>query len=266
MKLDVLRSCCPPSPGRRKTSSGNLGLIEIGASAGLNLRIDHVHCTYDIGGALFERGPDTSPVRLMSAADTSAGSMPLEAIASISIGTRRGLDINPLDVKDDSQMRWLQALVWPDQPERFERLRDAIDLARRMPVLITRGDAVDDLREVVDAVPEGEHPTVVTAWTLAYLPEERRREFVANLDTIGTERDLSWISMEHPSFCAGLPVAAEAASTLSHDRHPVSVHRYRNGVASRVWVATTHPHGRTFAWHPPDALAVTDTPDPGFAR
>jgi hypothetical protein len=230
---------------------GPLGLVEIGASAGLNLRLDHVHCTYDIGGAVVACGPDTSRVRLVSEVDRSSVALPFDAIAAITIATRRGLDINPLDVEDESQMRWLQALVWPDQPERFERLRAAIDLARDLPVPVAHGDAVDDVCEVIDAVPGDEHPTVVTAWTLAYLPEERRCEFVAKLNAIGAERDLSWISIEHPSFCSGLPVAAEAASTLSADRHPVSVHRYRDGVASRAWIATTHPHGRTFAWHPP---------------
>jgi hypothetical protein len=36
---------------------------------------------------------------------------------------RRGIDLNPLDVTNDDDMRWLEACIWPDQVHRIERLR-----------------------------------------------------------------------------------------------------------------------------------------------
>ena len=33
-----------------------------------------------------------------------------------------GVDTDPIDVGDPLQARWLEACVWPDQVERFERL------------------------------------------------------------------------------------------------------------------------------------------------
>ena len=35
---------------------------------------------------------------------------------------RGGIDLNPLDVRDDDAMRWLQTLVWPEHDDRRGRL------------------------------------------------------------------------------------------------------------------------------------------------
>ncbi len=54
-----------------------------------------------------------------------------------------GLDTDPIDVSDPLQARWLEACVWPDQVERFERLGVAIEIANRVGVDVRRGDAID---------------------------------------------------------------------------------------------------------------------------
>ena len=34
------------------------------------------------------------------------------------------------DITDDDEARWLEACVWPDQTDRFERLKATIEMAR----------------------------------------------------------------------------------------------------------------------------------------
>lgn len=34
---------------------------------------------------------------------------------------RAGLDLNPLDVADDDDVRWLERLIWPGEAGRVER-------------------------------------------------------------------------------------------------------------------------------------------------
>ena len=58
---------------------------------------------------------------------------------------RAGLDLNPLDVRDDEDVRWLDSLVWPEQTDRFTVLRSAVALARQDPAPIHRGDLTVDL-------------------------------------------------------------------------------------------------------------------------
>ena len=45
------------------------------------------------------------------------------------VAWRGGVDLNPLDVADPDAMAWLEILVWPEQDERRERLRAAVEVA-----------------------------------------------------------------------------------------------------------------------------------------
>ena len=57
------------------------------------------------------------------------------------IASRLGLDANPIDLTDAADARWLEACVWPDQADRFQRQERAIELFLADPVPVRRGDA-----------------------------------------------------------------------------------------------------------------------------
>jgi len=73
---------------------------------------------------------------------------PLPPAAGLAIAERHGYDIAPLDATSSDGELTLLSYVWPDQPARLERLRGAIDIARRVPAplhLRNATDAVADL-------------------------------------------------------------------------------------------------------------------------
>jgi hypothetical protein len=111
-----------------------VGLFEIGCSAGLNLRADHFHYRYPGG----EWGPADSPVTID---DAWRGHLP--PAAALEIVERHGYDIAPLDATGRDGELTLLSYVWPDQPERLDRLRGAISIARRVPAALQRRNAVD---------------------------------------------------------------------------------------------------------------------------
>jgi hypothetical protein len=49
------------------------------------------------------------------------------------VSWRAGLDLNPLDVASDADMRWLDCLLWPGEQGRRQRLMGAVATARRDP-------------------------------------------------------------------------------------------------------------------------------------
>ena len=87
-------------------------LLEIGASAGLNLLLDR----YAISGPGWSYGPGDSPVRLD---DAVRGDLTLR---EFSIVERRGCDLHPIDPATDDGRLLLTSFVWPDDVHRFRRL------------------------------------------------------------------------------------------------------------------------------------------------
>ncbi|MCW5954547.1 MAG: DUF2332 family protein, partial [Propionibacteriaceae bacterium] len=164
-----------------------------------------------------------------------------------SFTTHQGLDANPVDLTDPDQIRWLEACVWPDQTDRFERLRTAIAIGREQAVGVRPGDAVTDLAEALDALGEDGHPVVTTSWVLSYLSDDQRAAFVAALSERGRRRDLSWVYLEAPAYAPGLPRPSRAGDS---ELTVLTVVEWRGGKRSVRQLATCHPHGYTLRWTP----------------
>jgi hypothetical protein len=108
---------------------------------------------------------------------------------------RAGLDLNPLDVRNDDDMAWLETLVWPDQPDRLAQLRAAIAVARTDPPRIVRGDLLTSLPALVAEAPKDATVVVFHTAVLAYVTDPATRTAFAR-----TIRELGavWISNEAP--------------------------------------------------------------------
>lgn len=216
--------------------SGALAHLDVGASAGLNLLLEHYG--YDYSG--HRLGGD----RLVLECRVSGGPGPLPSAIPPFV-THQGLDASPVDLADPDQVRWLEACVWPDQPDRFARLRTAIAIAREHGVRVRRGDAVADLAGALDALGPGGHPAITTSWVLSYLSDEQRAAFVAALDERGRERDLSWVYLEAPAYAPGLPGPSPIGDP---ELTVLTVVDWRAGRRSVRQLATCHPHGYTLHW------------------
>lgn len=240
-----------------------VAIVEIGTSAGLNLRPDAYALNYrNADGTTTTVGPKNSTVQIETDTSQSVELLPYAALASLQLGSRIGVDLNPLDITDEFQARWLCALIWPDDTARFHRLRAAVDHAAANPIPIVQGDAVETVGAYISSVPVNEYPVVVTTWVLTYLTEPQRRAFAATLDAAAQTRDFAWIAMEHPAYARGLPWPEQVtalwgsesldpvAQTITKSGTPLVVHRYKGGIRSSEWIASVHAHGHWINWHP----------------
>jgi hypothetical protein len=176
-----------------------VGLIDVGCSAGLNLNVDRVGITYDNGQSL---GDPSSPVQLSSAI---VGDRPIPSSAIPAVVALVGVDLDPLDVTDEDDGRWLRACLWPGQPERVARLEAEMALAATAPPLLLRGDAVDVLPEAFAHVPPDALPVVTTTWALSPFPLESRLRFLHRLDEAATGRAVAWVSVEGVGVAPAIP-------------------------------------------------------------
>jgi hypothetical protein len=145
-----------------------LRLLEIGASAGLNLRWDH---------------------------------FPFLAVpAAIRIAERRGCDLNPIDPTLAGSRGALLCFVWPDQTDRLRLLADAIDIARRVPAPVDRSDAVDWLHIHLAEPRPGVATIVYHSIVMPYLTEANREALRRVIEDAGsgatTDAPVAWLAME----------------------------------------------------------------------
>lgn len=220
---------------------GPIAHLDVGASAGLNLSWPRYSYEYKPGGTVGE----PSTVRLTC---KTRGEPPIPtAMPQLAHGI--GLDLSPIDVRDDEAVRWLEACVWPDQPGRFDRLVAAIEIARKSPPDLRRGDAVTNVGALIDEVAAFGHPMVTTSWILNYLPEAGQRAFVAELNKIGSRRDVSWVVAESPGQTPGLPIPTTGVEEIT----VISLVTWRSGERAIRRFATAHPHGSWLNWESPVA-------------
>ena len=229
-----------PALGLVADECGPLALVDVGTSGGLNLLLDRFSYEYLPGGTVGL----PSEVNLTCA---TRGNVPVPS-AVPPIAAAIGIDRDPIDVSDEEAARWLEACVWPDQLDRFERLVAAIALARSDPPDVRVGDAIDDLARTLEEAALSGHPVVTNSWVLNYLTGEQRTQYVATLDAVGANRDLSWVIAESPAETPELPV-----TTNDTDKHltVLSLVTWRNGQRVARRLATTHPHGFWLHWEAP---------------
>ena len=173
---------------------GPLALLEVGASAGLCLYPDKFSFDYRPGGRidpLAQRG---------AAVLTCAVSGPVPIPTALpEVVWRAGIDLAPLDVSDEGDVRWLQTLVWPGQAARLERLSAAVDVARAEPPLLVAGDLNATVRELADQAPSGATLVIFHSAVLVYLSPVDRARFISTV----TDLPGHWISNEGSSIDVG---------------------------------------------------------------
>lgn len=169
-----------------------LRVFELGSSAGLLLNFDR----YRYAGNGWTWGDPESPVQLRNRVTDGR---PAHLDAPLSVIDRRGCDLHPLNAADPDDADTLLCFVWPDQEERFRRLRAAIDVARAHPVHVAQGDGVAWMRYA--ALPSDGAATVVYHTVITeHMQADARaalRDAIDELAARATPRaPFAWVRME----------------------------------------------------------------------
>jgi hypothetical protein len=206
----------------------NIELLELGASAGLNLNLDRF--SYNLGGVLM--GDPASPVQIKP---IWVGPPPQPT--PVHIVARAGVDRDPVDLSDPAEVERLTAFVWAGMDERMARFEGALALAQTYPPRIATGDLVDWLAAQL-SVPQANGVTRVFMHSVVfqYIPDTARARVEALLAEAGAQanrgRPLARLQMEMIEF--------EKPMRLNLQCWP------GNGAIETL--ARCHPHGSEIAW------------------
>ncbi|MBO0823562.1 MAG: DUF2332 domain-containing protein [Actinobacteria bacterium] len=149
-------------------------LVEVGASAGLNLRAD----CFCVPGPAGRHGDTRSPVVLTGG---WTGDAPPDT--HLEIVERTGGDLVPIDPLTELGRLTLTAYIWPDQADRLSRLSGAFVVAGQVPAELRAESAADTLARTT---------LVSGAWTVLwhsifrqYLDEAQRAELALRVAALG---------------------------------------------------------------------------------
>lgn len=197
-------------------------LVEIGASAGFNLLFDRYEYQYGDREVFGHLGSE------LLLGSELRGRSPSTEMPSNPVVARIGLDLDPIDLGNETDLDWLRALIWPEPVERRERLEHAIAIRRRNPVEMVKGDAVDLLAPVLAGVPSEVVPFVFHTYVANQLSLVTRAILLDEIDRQGARRDIV-----HLHNC----IEPHLHATL-----------YRSGERIDLPMARTDAHARWVEW------------------
>ena len=168
-----------------------LRLLEVGASAGLNLRFDHFR--YGGGGVWW--GPAASPVDL-----SGMWREPPQLPDALSVIERRGCDRRPIEIATSEGRLQLESSLWADQVQRLARLRGAFAVAARVPASVEQASVDEWLPHALAEPRRGVTSVVYHAIVYEYFSDAVRRAFHETLERAGAaatrDTPLAWLRFE----------------------------------------------------------------------
>lgn len=211
-------------------TSSPLALIDLGASAGLNLNFDRYAYSYRRDGhEILRWGSDSAQIRLEAELRGNGELPPIPP--AIPVASRDGIDLDPVDIANPDQLLWLRALIWPEHVERHQQLIDAATEFKDSDIRMHAGDASRVLPALIESVPREHSLVVYSTIALHQFPQESRQRITNTLATASAERPLWQIALE------------------GNDPE-LSITRYRNGAGTTEKLADASPHGWWIEWQP----------------
>ncbi len=210
-----------------------LALIEMGASAGLNLNWSHYG--YHYGQTVV--GDAASPVQTHCVLEGNL--LPPFPAQMPTFASCQGIELFPLDLHQEKTVRWLRACIWPEEAERYQLLDAAIQVAEHYPPQVSAGDACELLPALLKTIPADETLCLWHSYALNQGPKHVKESIEQTLLQASTTRTLYRISLEADPLREGLP--------------RLELFTYQNGASSQPeWLANCALHGEKMEWLLPD--------------
>ena len=235
VQTNVVRRCSCLLPAFSKVfheaNNSPLSIVDLGASAGLNLNFDRYSYQYlQNGEVVLEWGNLKSPVQINTYLREDR--VP-DLLPEIPIGSRIGIELRVVDIRDVDAALWLQSLVWPEHIENHECLLGAFQEFKSNPAKLLQGDAGELLPTVIGELPKEEALVVYTTISTYQFP-------IQTIESI--ELTLAEQSKSRPVWYVALETGGTGTTELT-------LKRYKMGeVRAAERLATASPHGWWLNW------------------
>ncbi|KOP78408.1 hypothetical protein AMS59_11085 [Lysinibacillus sp. FJAT-14745] len=162
-----------------------LAFIEIGASAGLQLGMDQYNYCYNQQLRI-----NNSNSAFVLSSENRGEPLPASISNAPVVCQRVGIDLNPIDIHNEEELRWLQALIWPEHEERRILLNQALPILKELDLQLIKGDAIKLIKDISRDINEDAMLVVYHTHVANQIPMELRIELIEKLKEISMERPL----------------------------------------------------------------------------
>lgn len=211
----------------REFESDAIDVLEVGASAGINLWFDQFPVR-----ARDQRDPLTLVCDDRNDIDRTS--------ALPSVVRRVGIDPHPLSLERGDDVRWLKACLWPEEGRRHRRLDAVVANHGRWPALsLVSGGVRERLVDTLDELSGERVLLVFNTWVAFYFTLEERAWYFEELTRRCRTGAVAWLSVE--STLVEWP--GVATDPAAHHRAASQIVLARAGSTPELW-GWCHPHGR----------------------
>ena len=208
-------------------------LREIGSSCGLNLQVDNYF--FEANGTSF--GNENALVRF----EEKAWDTPVPDISRCpSLLSRRGCDIAPLDAHNINDQFTLLSFVWPDQFDRFARLRNAMNNACASSTYVSpdQQDAAEWIHQQFENISFDEPVLIFHSIVWQYLSQETKKAFREAVEAFCAEREAptGWLRMEPAGPVADLRIDIWQGKRKTHSDQVIANSSY-HGIGTRSLIS-----------------------------
>lgn len=162
-----------------------LALIEIGASAGLQLGMDQYNYCYNEQLHINNSNND-----FVLSSENQGQPLPTSISNAPVVCKRVGIDLNPIDIHNEEELQWLQALIWPEHQGRRFLLNQALPILKELNLQLIKGDAIKLIKDISREINEEAMLVVYHTHVANQIPMELRLELIEQLKEISIERPL----------------------------------------------------------------------------
>ncbi|MEH7225258.1 DUF2332 domain-containing protein [Bacillus sp. JJ1566] len=201
-----------------------LALIEIGTSAGLQLLWDQYSYSY---GTNEVYGNKDSALHITS--EIKGNKTPNLQDFIPPVAARIGIDLQPINLKDQENELWLQALIWPEHHERRALFEKAAEYVKANELRLIEGNGVELLCDLSEEIPKDFAICVFHTHVANQMPSDVKTSLLEQVQRIGAEREIFHLYNN------------------IQDRN-LHLDYYLNGKEYQNVVGETEGHGRWFTW------------------
>ena len=211
-----------------REKKSNLSLIEIGCSAGLNLYWDKYCYKYE------EKSIGINPCNFILDIQVKGDFRPDLDLKSVQIIDRFGIDLNPLDLKNEEDGLWLQALIWPEQLKRLHNLQKAIKISGNELKTLFKGNAALELPKIINKTNKESILVIYQSFAFYLFSDKDKQTIQDYLIEYSKNRQIYLLSMEWQGV--------EGKRTF------LKVDHFKQGNMESFILAECHHHAKWIKW------------------